>query len=49
MPFGFKNAGATYQHAMNTIFHEHIRKTVEFYIDDITVKSYDKGNHITDL
>ena len=49
MPFGLKNAGATYQHAMNTIFHEHIRKTVEFYIDDIAVKSRDKGDHKADM
>ena len=44
-----KNAGATYQRAMNTIFYENIRKIVECYIDDITVKSRAKGDHIADL
>jgi len=39
MPFGFKNADVTYQCAMNVIFHEHIRKTIEYYIDDIAVKN----------
>jgi len=39
MPFSLKNAGATYQHAMNAIFHEHIRKIVECYVNDIVVKS----------
>lgn len=38
MPFGLKNAGATYQRAMNAIFHDLIRKFVEVYIDDIIVK-----------
>ena len=33
MPFRLKNAGATYQQAMNIIFREHIRKTVECYVD----------------
>jgi len=49
MPFGLKNTGVTYQWAMNTIFHEHIRKTIEFYVDDIIVKSHAKGNYIADL
>ena len=49
MPFGLKNAGAIYQRAMNAIFHEHIRKTVEFYVDDIAVKSRDKGDYLTYL
>ena len=31
MPFGLNNAGVTYQRAMNAIFYEHIRKTVECY------------------
>jgi len=49
MPFGLKSAGATYQRAMITIFHEHIRKTVGCYVDDIVVKRHDKGDHVADL
>jgi len=49
MPFGLKNAGATYQRVINVIFCEHIRDTVESYIDDIAVKSCDKGDHLADL
>jgi len=49
MSFRLKNAGATYQKAMNTIFYEHIHKTEECYVDDITVKSRVKGDHIADL
>jgi len=32
-----KNAGATYQRAIKIIFHEHIRKTMECYVDDIVM------------
>ena len=39
MPFGLKNAGATYQRAMNSIFHDMIGKYMKLYIDDIVVKS----------
>ena len=49
MPFGLKNAGSTYQRAMNAIFHKHIRKTVECYVSDIAVKSRTKGDHMADL
>jgi hypothetical protein len=38
MTFGLKNAGATYQRAINYIFHELIDKIVEIYIDDVVVK-----------
>jgi len=34
---------------MNAIFHEHIRKTVKCYADNIAVKSRVKGDHIADL
>ena len=39
MPFGLKNAGSTYQRAMNTIFHGMLGHHMEIYIDDIVVKS----------
>ena len=49
MTFGLKNAGATYQRAMNHIFHEIIRKIVEIYIDDVVVKSKGYREHLADL
>jgi hypothetical protein len=49
MAFGLKNAGATYQRAMNLIFHELLGNTVEVYIDDIVVKSAEFSSHIADL
>jgi hypothetical protein len=49
MTFGLKNAGATYQRAMNYIFHEHICKIVEIYIDDVVVKSKSYEEHLADL
>jgi len=44
-----KEHGATYQRAMIMIFHYHLRKTVECYVDDIAIKSHDKNNHLHDL
>jgi hypothetical protein len=41
MTFGLKNASATYQRAMNFIFHKYIGTLVEIYIDDVVVKSKD--------
>lgn len=32
-----KNVTATYQRAMNTIFYNHLCKTVEWYVDDIII------------
>jgi len=49
MLFGLKNADATYQRVMNTIFRDHLWKTVECYVDDITIKSSNKNNHLHDL
>jgi hypothetical protein len=39
MPFGLRNAGATYQRCMNHVFGEHIGRTDEAYVDDIVVKT----------
>jgi hypothetical protein len=49
MTFGLKNAGATYQCAMNYIYHDLIDKLVEIYIDDVVVKSTLTGGHLEDL
>ncbi|XP_073137176.1 uncharacterized protein [Henckelia pumila] len=39
MPFGLKNARATYQRLMDKIFEQQIGKNIEFYVDDILVKT----------
>jgi hypothetical protein len=49
MTFGLKNVGATYQCAMNYIYHDLIGKLVEIYINDIVVKSTSIGGHLEDL
>ncbi|GKV52448.1 hypothetical protein SLEP1_g59025 [Rubroshorea leprosula] len=49
MPFGLKNAGATYQRAMNAIFHDMIGKFMEIYIDDVVVKSNGEADHLVHL
>ncbi|CAN6547739.1 unnamed protein product [Malus baccata var. baccata] len=49
MPFGLKNAGVTYQRAMNAIFHDLIGQNMEVYIDDIVVKSKTEEQHLVDL
>jgi hypothetical protein len=49
MTFGLKNAGATYQRAMNYIYHDLIGKLVEIYINDVVVKSTSTGGHLEDL
>jgi hypothetical protein len=49
MTFGLNNAGATYQRAINYIFHELIGKIVEIYIDDIVIKSLDHESHLADV
>ena len=49
MTFGLKNAGATYQRAMNLIFHDLIGIILEVYIDDIVIKSAGLKHHLADL
>ena len=49
MPFGLKNAGATYQRAMNAIFHEYIGKFMEVYMDDVVIKSYTENIYLDNL
>jgi hypothetical protein len=49
MTFGLKNAGATYQRAINSIFHDLLRVLMEVYIDDMVVKSVGFEEHMTNL
>jgi hypothetical protein len=49
MTFGLKNAGATYQRAMNLIFHDLLGVLIEVYINDVVVKSVGFKDHMTDL
>jgi hypothetical protein len=49
MTFGLKNAGATYQRAMNLIFHDLLRVLMEVYINDPVVKSVGFVQHMTNL
>ena len=46
MPFGLKNAGATYQRTMTAIFHDIMHKEMEDYVDDIVVKSKTRTGHL---
>ena len=49
MPFGLKNAGATYQRLVNRMFQKQIGTTMEVYIDDMLVKSTKSDLHIAHL
>ncbi|KAL5571888.1 hypothetical protein UlMin_021485 [Ulmus minor] len=49
MPFGLKNAGATYQRLVNKMFKDQIGKTMEVYVDDMLVKSLKTEEHIQNL
>jgi dethiobiotin synthetase len=46
---GLKIAGATYQRAMNSIFHDFIETFMQIYIDDIVVKYVSRKIHINHL
>jgi hypothetical protein len=45
MPFGLKNAGATYQRTITAIFHDMMHREIEDYVDDIVVKSKKREDH----
>ncbi|KAM1173008.1 hypothetical protein ACFX2G_023525 [Malus domestica] len=49
MPFGLKNAGATYQRLVNSMFTEQIGNSMEVYIDDMLFKSKHADQHINNL
>jgi hypothetical protein len=48
MPFGLKNAGATFQRAMTYIFHD-LAEIILAYLDDLTARSKKRTQHLNDL
>src|SRR5664279_3326826 len=49
MPFGLKNAGATFQRAMRACLGSQMGRNIEPYIDDILVKTQKQDTLIQDL
>nr|GEW99420.1 reverse transcriptase domain-containing protein [Tanacetum cinerariifolium] len=49
MPFGLKNAGATYQRLMDKAFKGQVRRNIEVYVDDLVVKSYTEAEMMRDI
>ena len=49
MPFGLKNAGATYQRLVNIMFSKQIGRNMEVYVDDMFIKSRKELAHLDDL
>ncbi|KAL2474251.1 Reverse transcriptase domain-containing protein [Abeliophyllum distichum] len=49
MPFGLKNAGATYQRMVNKVFGNLISRKIEAYVDDMVVYSNEEDDHVEDL
>ncbi|CAL1369007.1 unnamed protein product [Linum trigynum] len=49
MPFGLKNAGATYQRMIDTVFSRQIGRNIEAYVDDLIVKTKAGNSHLEDL
>jgi len=49
MPFGLKDARATYQRLMDKTFKGLIGRNVEIYVDDMIIKSSSCDQHIEDL
>ena len=49
MPFGLKNAGATYQRAIQTCLGNQVGRNIEAYIDDVVIKTKKPRSLIEDL
>jgi hypothetical protein len=47
--FGLKNAGATYQHAIQMCFADQLHRNVEAYVDDVVIKTRNPDGLIADL
>ena len=49
MLFGLKNVGATYQRMATALLHDMMHNEVDVYVDDMIVKSKDRGSHTINL
>lgn len=49
MPFGLKNAGATYQRLIDEVFRKQIGRNVVIYVDNIIIKSLRMEDYARDL
>ncbi|GKB31340.1 reverse transcriptase domain-containing protein [Tanacetum coccineum] len=49
MPFGFKNAGATYQRLVDKVFNDYIGRNLKAYIDDMVIKSTSEEDILADI
>jgi hypothetical protein len=49
MSFGLKNAGATYQRAIQASFKRQLNKNVKAYVDDVVIKTRNSNTLIADL
>ena len=49
MPFGLKNAGATYQRLMDKVLAPMLGRNVYAYVDDMVVASQNRVQHMADL
>ncbi|GKF39908.1 reverse transcriptase domain-containing protein [Tanacetum coccineum] len=49
MPFGLKNAGATYQCLVDKAFQKQIDRNLEVYVDDLVIKSRTEQEIIRDI
>ncbi|GJY90595.1 reverse transcriptase domain-containing protein [Tanacetum coccineum] len=49
MPFGLRNAKATYQHLVDKEFHKQIGRILEVYVDDLVIKSRTENEIVRDM
>ncbi|GKF50411.1 reverse transcriptase domain-containing protein [Tanacetum coccineum] len=49
MPFGLRNAGATYQRLVDKALHKQIGRNLEVYVDDLVIKSRMEDEIVRDI
>ncbi|GKB22474.1 reverse transcriptase domain-containing protein [Tanacetum coccineum] len=49
MPFGLKNAGATYQRLVDKAFDNQVGRNIEVYVNDLVIKSHTESEMLRDV